>query len=194
MEKLIGIKGAIKVLHDKEGHHYSPKVNPQWHRGRNGLGDNGWGQEAQWRGQQWKLGLFLLLPRQEQRVPPRLVPCHLSSAATGTGWHKYHHKSPCAFTDRGKPGVAVCFYGSPLIDYILEHISNLHIRLPPAHYYGNTLWIRDIGHHWLFLLSAASQRSAPASDCSSASQWSSSPSASPPPPRGLGSLSFLSHC
>lgn len=24
----------------------------------------------------------------------------------------------------------VCFHGSPLIDYILQHISNLHIRLP----------------------------------------------------------------
>lgn len=40
-----------------------------------GWGIMGWWQKAQRRGQQWKLGLFLVLPRQEQWVTPGLVPC-----------------------------------------------------------------------------------------------------------------------
>lgn len=123
MEELVGIKGAVNVLHGKEGHHCSPKVKPQWHSGEK------W-HKAQWRGQQKELGLFLVLPRQEQWVPPRLGPCpsFLTSLLpraqgdTSTGWHEHHH-STHVHAHRHKPGSSVCLFSWLTIDRLC----------PPAH-------------------------------------------------------------
>lgn len=141
----------------------------------------------------------MVLPRQKEQVPPRLVlrPSFLPSPLLPRRKGDMNTATTARVDSQTEASLdlqRVCFHGSPLIDSIPQHISNLHIRLPPAHYYGNTFWIRDIGHHWFSLLSAATRRSAPALGCSSASHWISSPSASPPPPRGLGSFSFLSPC
>lgn len=82
---------------------------------------------------------------------------HLSSAATGTGWHEHHHNSPCAFTDRHKPGFSVCLFLWLTIDRLY----------PPAHlqsaYQASSstlLWqhLLDQGYWTSLALSASSSK------------------------------------
>lgn len=151
-------KGCNRSVLWQGGTSLLSKVNPQWNRGEEGWGILGWWQKAQRRRQQGNLGLFLGLPRQELEFPRLAPPPQLSSAARSR-WHTHQHSSPCALPAGGKAGSSGCLFPWLTTDRLhpTAHLQSA-CQPSPAHCYGNPSWLRDAGHHWLFLLSPASQR------------------------------------